>query len=160
MLAAAPFAYGPGYGYGAYGPAAFGGYGGYGLGYFNQQHPQHGHPGLGLQNLASADQNHCYSGCVDMLTKGGKNDPANDSKCMTACGALPSINMWKYVDAKHFVEFAHTAKSAACLGLAASHANLAMAAYCIGDHLKVSAAMYAYLKATGRELQNLEGHVY
>ena len=160
MLAAAPFAYGPGYGYGAYGPAAFGGYGGYGLGYFNQQHPQQGHPGLGLQNLASADQNHCYSKCVDMLTSVHQNTAENDSKCMSTCGVLPSVNMWKYVDAKHFAEFLHYAKTAACLALAASHANVPLAAHCVAEGMVVSAAMKAYLKVTGRELMNLEGHVY
>ena len=88
MLAAAPFAYGPGYGYGAYGPAAFGGYG-YGLGFFNQQHPQHGRPGLGLQNLATTAQNHMYTDCVDALHNSGLYTSEGDSRCMQVAGVLP-----------------------------------------------------------------------
>ena len=53
-MLAAPFAYGAGFG--AYAPAAYGGYGWgagpYGLGFFNQQHA---HRGLGLQNLAATE---------------------------------------------------------------------------------------------------------
>ena len=53
-MLAAPFAYGAGFG--AYAPAAYGGYGWgaspYGLGFFNQQHD---HKGLGLQNLVETE---------------------------------------------------------------------------------------------------------
>merc|ERR1712046_402819 len=50
MFAAAPFAYGAGYGYGApYG--AYGGFGGYGLGFWNQKGGNHGPQQHQLQEL-------------------------------------------------------------------------------------------------------------
>ena len=76
MLAAAPFAYGPGYG--AYGPAAFGGYGGYGLGLYNQKHPQQGRPGLGLQQLKTGGK---FEDCVDALHNSGKYTTEGAEKC-------------------------------------------------------------------------------
>ena len=47
-MLAAPYAYGAGFGYGAYPAAGYGyGLGAYGgLGYFNQQHGQQRHPGM------------------------------------------------------------------------------------------------------------------